>query len=110
MIVINLKTTAMHGEGRVELYLRFLPSPLDIQGQRVCGLLIVEEAMVPVTGATAIEAGEADIQAGFIILEICQTLGLIRRDEAYNGVETLGAVFSVYSLGWRGLFEVCKSR
>ena len=65
--------------------------------------------MVPVSRAATVEAGETDVQPGIVVLDHvrCCTGGS-GREEAYNGVEALGAVLAVYRLGWAGDLEGCE--
>lgn len=68
--------------------------------------VVVEGAVVPVTGAATVEARKTNIQASFIVL-IRSAESYLRGLGTYDRVEALGAVLTVYSLGGGGLFEVC---
>lgn len=69
----------------------------------------MKERVVSVAGASAVEAVEANIEAGGVVLSLGQ---FWRRQEAlessYDRVEALGAVFAVYRLCRPGSSELCQ--
>jgi hypothetical protein len=70
----------------------------------------VQLCMAAIASAAAVEALEADIESGGVVLGLLVD-GVIAPDRGgtHDGIETLGAVLAVNRIGGRRLGQVCET-